>query len=255
MNAIDILGSLLGSGSPAAQSGSPSSGTVGGKILGELIKAGMGGGGQAAPASSGSSTSGRSRSSAGGPVDINSESQRLEDLLGVATGKRGSATSAQRGPQPSPYQPAPSQPKYQPQSSSAAPRPQQAPAPTSRSSSNPAMTTNDEAVLLIRALVNAAKADGKLDQNEQQAILSRVPESPEAIEFIKRELAQPLDVRDFAWSVPLGMEVQILTMSLAAIDVDNQAEVDYLRELAHGLRLSSEVCNQVASRYGAPALF
>jgi uncharacterized membrane protein YebE (DUF533 family) len=68
-------------------------------------------------------------------------------------------------------------------------------------------------------------------------------------------LAQPLDVRDFAWSVPLGMEVQILTMSLAAIDVDNQAEVDYLRELAHGLRLSSEVCNQVASRYGAPALF
>lgn len=254
MNAIDILGSLLGSGSASGQSVGRSAGSLSGKILGELLKAGMGAG-QTPPASSVNPTNTPGRRSAGGPVDINSESKRLEELLGVATGKRGAGASSQRASQPSPYQPAPSQPRNQPQSSTTLPRPQQPSASSSRTSSVPSMTTDDEAVLLIRALVNAAKADGKLDQAEQQSILSRVSQSPEAIDFIKRELSQPLDVREFAWSVPLGMEVQILTMSLAAIDVDNQAEVDYLRELAHGLRLNSEACNQIASRYGVPAIF
>ncbi len=117
------------------------------------------------------------------------------------------------------------------------------------------MTTNDEAVVLIRALINAAKADGRIDANEQQAILSQVPNDQQTISFLKQEFSQPLDVRDFAWSVPFGMEVKAYTMSLAGMQLDTNAEAQYLRELAHGLRLDPDLCNQIHAKYGAQPIF
>jgi uncharacterized membrane protein YebE (DUF533 family) len=56
-------------------------------------------------------------------------------------------------------------------------------------------------------------------------------------------------VREFAWSVPLGMEQKVYAMSLMAIDVDEQAEERYLDELAHGLRIPDDVCEQLQQRY------
>ena len=45
------------------------------------------------------------------------------------------------------------------------------------------------------------------------------------------------------------------TMSLIAIDVDSDREDRYLRELAHGLRLSPEICDQIKERLtGASAV-
>jgi uncharacterized membrane protein YebE (DUF533 family) len=117
------------------------------------------------------------------------------------------------------------------------------------------MTTDDEAVVLIRALINAAKSDGRVDAQEQQSILSQVGDDPQTIAFLKQEFAVPLDVREFAWSVPLGMEVQVYTMSLAGIKIDSPAEIEYLRELAHGLRMSPEVCGQIHARYGLKGHF
>lgn len=60
--------------------------------------------------------------------------------------------------------------------------------------------------------------------------------------------ARPLDAREFAWSVPVGMEQQVYTTSLIAIEVDSDREDRYLRELAHGLRLAPEVCDQIKER-------
>lgn len=118
------------------------------------------------------------------------------------------------------------------------------------------MTQNDEALVMIRAMVNAAKADGRVTQAEQQAILDRMSQpSPAALSFLRNEFSQPLDVREFCWSVPLGMEQQVYTLTLATIDLDTGAEADYLRDLAHGLRLAPEFCNQLHQRYGAPTIF
>jgi uncharacterized membrane protein YebE (DUF533 family) len=104
-------------------------------------------------------------------------------------------------------------------------------------------------MILVRAMVHAAKCDGEISQAEQQSILSRLENpSPDAIRFLREEFAKPLDVREFTWSVPVGMEQQVYTMSLIAIDVDSDREESYLRELAHGLRLSPEVCDQIKAR-------
>jgi uncharacterized membrane protein YebE (DUF533 family) len=67
-------------------------------------------------------------------------------------------------------------------------------------------------------------------------------------------LDAPLDVRDFAWSVPFGMEYKVYAISLAAIDLDTTSESAYLEQLAHGLRLSREVRPRIHQRYGAAIL-
>jgi hypothetical protein len=233
MDAMDILGGLLGGGSRGGGSASSGGGGLGGKILGELIKGAAGGmlGGGGRPAAS------QQRQ-----IDPNAEAKRLEDMLNVATGRGGQRPA----PQESQYQPPPPQPRYQ---QSPAP---QAPSPRVPQPQQQRMSTNDEAIVMIRALINAAKADGRIDQQEQQKILSQVPNDQETINFLKHEFQQPLDVRDFAWSVPLGMEMQVYTMSLAGMNLDSNNEMQYLRELAHGLRLDPQLCSQVHQRYGVP---
>jgi uncharacterized membrane protein YebE (DUF533 family) len=116
---------------------------------------------------------------------------------------------------------------------------------------------NQQAMVLVQAMLNAAKCDGQISPAEQQAILNRLENpSRETMQFLRDELAKPLDVREFAWSIPVGMEQQVYTMSLIAIDVDSDKEQSYLRELAHGLRLRQEVCEQIKARLtGAEAAF
>ena len=112
-----------------------------------------------------------------------------------------------------------------------------------------ALRQQEQAMTLIRAMVNAAKCDGQISQAEQQNILSKLENpSQEAIQFLRDEFSKPLDVREFAWSVPVGLEQQVYSMSLIAIDVDSDKEEKYLRELAHGLRLKPEVCEQIKER-------
>lgn len=249
MDAIDILGGLLGGGSKG-QSG----GGLGGKILGELLKGATGGGRAPQPAPAPQPSRGRPTSTASRPIDIESEARSLEEMLGVAT---GSSRTNRTAPEPSSYRPAP-EPHYQPQRPQQQ-RPQQQPAPgyptQSNPTSNPSMTTDDEAIVLIRALINAAKADGRVDANEQQAILSQVPNDTQTINFLKQEFAQPLDVREFAWSVPLGMEVKVYTMSLAGMQLDSNSEARYLQELAHGLRMDPDLCRQIHAKYGLGDIF
>ncbi len=105
-------------------------------------------------------------------------------------------------------------------------------------------------------MILAAKSDGRITRDEEQEIIGRIAEpTPEAIQFLRDEFARQITARDFAWSVPLGMEQKVYTISLAAIDLDSQAEATYLRELAHGLRLSPEFCNDLHRQYGAPTLY
>lgn len=171
--------------------------------------------------------------------DIQRQARELEDLLNVATNRSAGRQAA-------------------PPTQSPAAQRQTIPAGNAPFAQNGAAQRGDspfddvrarqsqQALVLVQAMVNAAKCDGQISQAEQQAILNRLDNpSPETIQYLRDELAKPLDVREFAWSVPVGMEQQVYTMSLAAIDVDSDREQRYLRELAHGLRLSPEVCEGI----------
>ncbi len=83
----------------------------------------------------------------------------------------------------------------------------------------------------------------------------RLGPSREAIQFLREEFSRPLDVHEFASSVPLGMEQQVYTMSLIAIDLDTGREAKYLLELARSLRIPDEVREQIHQRLGAPSVY
>lgn len=239
VDAMDILGSLLGGGQGGGQGG------LGDRILKDLIQRGQNQRVQAPAghARTGWSSSATPRAPERRPISIEERASELEDLLGVAHERYQQSQPSSR-PEPPLTPPRSSAPPV-----SNAPR---NPAPASP----PHQEASDVALVLVRAMINAAKADGNISQQEQQVILERIANpSQGTIDFLRQEFATPLNVRDFAWSVPLGLEQQVYTLSLATIDIDSPAEVNYLRELAHGLRIGPEICEEIHRRYGAASLF
>lgn len=113
-----------------------------------------------------------------------------------------------------------------------------------------------QAEIMLRAMINAAKSDGELDQEEQDKITEHLGNvSREEAEFVRNELNSPLDVEGFINDVPRGMEQQVYLMSLLAIDLDTNEEANYLDQIAKGLNISPEVCNQIHEKLGAPTLY
>ncbi len=113
-----------------------------------------------------------------------------------------------------------------------------------------------KAEVLVRAMINAAKSDGKIYAAEQQKIIERLGDvTPDEIAFVRREFEAPLDAQGFVRSVPRGMEQEVYVVSLMAIDLDDNAEAKYLHELAQGFGMRPEACNQIHQQLGAPALY
>ena len=113
-----------------------------------------------------------------------------------------------------------------------------------------------QAELLVEAMINAAKADGRVDAEEQQKIVDRLGEvSRDELEFVRRELAEPLDVQGFIGRVPRGMEREVYAVSLMAIDLDSNPEAQYLHQLAQGVGLSADACNEIHEALGVPSLY
>jgi hypothetical protein len=230
MDAIDILGGLLG-----RRSKRPSGGGGGGTdILKDIFSRGS----RPAPRTGGDSST--------SPTDLKRQAEELEDLLNVSNDRH--ATRTAQPPQSSPQRPPAGTGFPAP-----GPAPRREEPRTPQSPSGSASRQNDEALVLVRAMVNAAKADGQVTPAEQQAILEQMGgAAPDTLQFLRQEFAKPLNVREFAWSVPPGMEQKVYAMSLMAIDSESPQTTQYLQELAHGLRLTDDVCRQIRARYSRP---
>ena len=125
----------------------------------------------------------------------------------------------------------------------------------SRQPEPPPQPRDEEATILIRAMVNAAKADGSLDRDEEQKLLGHLDQpGREVIAFIQAEFKRPLDAREFAWSVPIGLEQKVYAISLSVIELDQREESAYLKDLARGLRLGPDVIAQLHRQFGAPLI-
>ncbi len=105
-------------------------------------------------------------------------------------------------------------------------------------------------------MIDAAKADGRVDASERQRIVAKAQEGgadPEAAAFLERELARPADPDGLATEArdPV-VAAQVYAASLLAIQVDTQEERDYLRVLAGKLGLEPAVVAQLHAALGAP---
>ena len=121
----------------------------------------------------------------------------------------------------------------------------------------PPVTPEQEAAagLMLRAMVQAARADGVIDAEERERLMGHLQDlDPEERRFVEEEMQAPVDPEGLARQVPKGLEPQIYAMSLMAIDLDHPAEVDYLRRLARALGLSDAEVELAHDEVGAPAL-
>ena len=120
----------------------------------------------------------------------------------------------------------------------------------------PAPQQEAAAALLLRAMIQAAKSDGKVDDAERAKLLDGLKDATQAeVDFVKAELAAPVDIEGLARKVPKGLEAQVYTMSVMAITLDNKAEAQYLNELATALHLAPAQVNSIHTQLGVPTLY
>lgn len=120
----------------------------------------------------------------------------------------------------------------------------------------PAPQQEAAAALLLRAMIQAAKSDGKVDAAERAKLLDGLKDATQTeVDFVKAELAAPVDIEGLARQVPKGLEAQVYTMSVMAITLDNKAEAQYLHALATALRLAPAQVNSIHTQLGVPTLY
>ncbi len=109
---------------------------------------------------------------------------------------------------------------------------------------------HQQALVLVRAMINAAKADGQVDAEEQQKITAKLSDlGPEEIEFVRQEIAKPLNL-DFLTQVTPAMATEVYAISLMAINLDTPAEMNYMQQLAQQLGLDAQTVNAIQQQLG-----
>jgi len=109
---------------------------------------------------------------------------------------------------------------------------------------------------LVRAMIAAAKADGRIDAEEKERIFQRLEDmnlSAEEKAFVFDELASPLDLD----AVVAGADTpehaaEIYAASLVAVTADTAAERAYLVTLSHKLRLDPALVREIHMTAGQP---
>ena len=107
----------------------------------------------------------------------------------------------------------------------------------------------DFAVILVRAMIAAARADGHIDDAEREAILGKVKLAglgADAEAFLDHELSHPVDLDAIIGAaVTESQKVELYTASRIAIEPDSRAERGYLDLLAGRLGLADALIDHI----------
>ena len=108
---------------------------------------------------------------------------------------------------------------------------------------------NSRSLAIVKAMIAAAKADGKIDPEEQAVILGQIKSSDledSAAEILMAEMQKPLDVGSVAaTSDSPESAVEIYLASLLLTDNTNAAERNYLDQLALAMGMDTELVAQL----------
>ncbi|MBR1486381.1 MAG: tellurite resistance TerB family protein, partial [Synergistaceae bacterium] len=107
-----------------------------------------------------------------------------------------------------------------------------------------------DAEIILTAMIDAAKADGQVDANEINKIMSNLQSSgagQEGVNYIISKLQGPMETAKIVAAVKNRPElaVQVYSASLMAIEVDTDAERKYLDKLAKAMGLSDSVVKNI----------
>lgn len=115
----------------------------------------------------------------------------------------------------------------------------------------------DTAGLMLRAMIQAAKSDGEIDEAERAKILETLGDDADAsdIAFVQAQLAAPIDAAGLASDTPDALKPQVYAASLMTIRVDTQAEAQYLDQLAKAMGLTEPMVNTLHLQMGQQPLY
>lgn len=112
-------------------------------------------------------------------------------------------------------------------------------------------TMEANARLMIRAMIQAAKADGEIDAEERKKIMEHLEDAgPDERAFIEAELGAPVDPMALARDTGEQMGAQVYAAALMTVRVDKASEASYLDNLANALGLSEETRKRVHAAMG-----
>ena len=111
------------------------------------------------------------------------------------------------------------------------------------------------AELILKAMINAAKADGRIDPGEVKRIVGKLQEDgiqESDQQYLIMEMQKPMETQQLIAAAQGRQDVaaQIYAASLLAVEVDTPAEKQYLDQLASGLGLTPEVTQQIRGFVG-----
>ena len=116
---------------------------------------------------------------------------------------------------------------------------------------------DSEALLLVRAMVAAASADGIVDGEERESIFARLHAaglSEEEKIFVAGELSSPPGIEEILSGVKSPeLARRVYAVSLLAVTVDTDEERGYLGELRRGLGLDESEVKSVEDELGLSA--
>jgi hypothetical protein len=104
-------------------------------------------------------------------------------------------------------------------------------------------------MLMLRAMITAANADGHIDESERQRIYQQVDDFDLTIKdkaSLFDELRRPLSLQELVKAVPNSQTaIEVYAVSLLAIDEGQSASLDYLSRLASSMSLPPELVKAV----------
>ncbi|AJE46230.1 DUF533 domain-containing protein [Celeribacter indicus] len=115
--------------------------------------------------------------------------------------------------------------------------------------------TEENARLMIRAMIMAAKSDGEIDAEERTKILDALDDaSEEEIAFVQAQLDAPVDPAALAKDAGQTATSQVYAAALMSISVDTDAEKAFLKTLGTALMLDPVKQAEIHQAMGKPVI-
>jgi len=109
--------------------------------------------------------------------------------------------------------------------------------------------------LVLKAMINAAKADGRIDEGEAHRIVGKLQEAGADAgdqRYVLELMRRPMETETLITAADghPNLAAELYAASLMAIEVDTSAEKAYLGKLASGLGLTPEVILRIEQMVG-----
>lgn len=117
--------------------------------------------------------------------------------------------------------------------------------------------TNESALLLVRAMIATAAADGVVDPSERADIIGELKKGgldAQAAEFLDAEIQRPATIEEIAKGVGSSKELALEVYAAAHLVASSEPEVRFLDRLGEGLALEPDLIarfNHMARSYVA----